>query len=125
MNAAYERNKPHFAVFNPHNRPLEELPIIYGFNNGGLQDNWMGALISEDGHGLGTHLCSNEQWMYHDLGILQGCRADRHKIFQEHYPNGYRMDFVPFDEVDGHKGLNDAYAKNQQHLRDQTGETSQ
>ncbi len=50
------------VVFNPHNKPVEELPFIYGFCNGG-QFGWMeGVLVSQDGHILGGHICSSESY---------------------------------------------------------------
>jgi hypothetical protein len=88
-----------YAVFNPHNKPLEELPFIFGFNNGGSDDWWRATLIAEDGMGLGGHLCSHEGYMRHDLGIYEGTREDRHEGFRKHYPNGYRMTFIPLHEV--------------------------
>ena len=37
-----------------------------------------------------------------DLGIIEGSRPDRHEqSYRKHYPDGYRMDFVPFE----HEGL--------------------
>ena len=98
-----------YAVFNPLNRPKADLPIIYGFNNGG-SPGWMHAqLIAEDSTPLGSHLCSAECYMRHDLGILEGTRPDRHeKDFQPHYPEGYRMEFVSGDEFDSHVGLQKA-----------------
>ena len=82
------------AVYNPHNKPLEELPHIYGFNNGGPAGWLQAVLIAEDGTFLGGHLCSHECYMRHDLGILEGTREDRHEDFRKHYPDGYRMGFV-------------------------------
>lgn len=103
-----------YAVFNPHDKPLSELPVIYGFNNGG-SPGWMNAvLLAEDGAGLGGHICSSEAYMYHDLGILEGTRPDRHEGFKKHYPDGYRMDFVPRDSVMSHEGLERAYRLNQE-----------
>ena len=102
-----------FAVFNPHNKPIEELPIIWGFNNGGRPGWYCAQLISEDGHGLGAHICSDEGYMLHDLGILEDTRPDRHETFRKYYPDGYRMDFIPSEEVKTHEGLNKAYALNQ------------
>ena len=101
------------AVFNPKGLPVEELPVIYGFNNGGRGDNWYGALLAEDGAGMGGHLCSNEFYMPHDLGVLEGARPDRHEGFQKHYPDGYRMEFVPYDGFDTHEGLKAACEANQ------------
>ena len=83
-----------WAAFNPHNKPLAELPVIFGFNNGGSPGWYSAVLIAEDGEGLGGHCCSSEAYMPHDLGILEGSRPDRHEGFREHYPDGYRMEFV-------------------------------
>lgn len=103
-----------YAVFNPHNKPIDELPVIYGFNNGGSSGFLSAQLLAEDGAGLGGHMCSSEGYMRADLGILEGTRPDRHKGFQEHYPDGYRMDFVPASEVKTHAGLEAAYKLNQE-----------
>jgi len=98
-----------YAFFNPHNRPLEELPIIYGFNNGGPPEFYRACLLAEDGAGLGDHICSHEAYMTADLGVLEGSRPDRHETFREHYPDGYRMDFIPAPDVKTHPGLEAAY----------------
>lgn len=82
------------AVHNPHNKPLNELPVIWGFNNGGSPGFMHAALIAEDGTFLGSHLCSSEAYMPHDLGVLEGARSDRHETFRAHYPDGYRMEFA-------------------------------
>lgn len=100
------------AVYNPHNKPEEELPHIYGFNNGGSPGWYSATLVAEDGTYLGGHICSDEGYMYHDLGILEGTRPDRHEWFREHYPDGYRMAFVPHAEVGSHEGLLNALTKN-------------
>lgn len=103
-----------YAVFNPHNKPVSELPVIYGFNNGG-SSGWLRAtLIAEDGMGLGGHCCSHEGYMEHDLGVLEGARPDRHEDFQKHYPDGYRMDFVPCAEIKTHEALQKAFALNRE-----------
>lgn len=108
-----------YAVFNPHNRPLEELPVIYGFNNGGSPGWYSGQLLAEDGEGLGGHICSSEGYMPHDLGVLEGSRPDRHETFREHYPDGYRMDFVGAADVKTHTELNEAYRRNQAKAEEQ------
>lgn len=110
-------DRSRFAVFNPHNKPVEELPIIYGFNNGGSRDWWSGCLLAEDGTGMGGHICSLEGFMYGDLGIIEGSQPDRHETFKAHYPDGYRMDFVPAAEVRAHPGLEAAYQKNQERAK--------
>ena len=102
-----------YAVFNPHDQPVHMLPVIYGFNNGGSPGWYSGCLLAEDGTGMGGHICSSEGYMYHDLGIVEGSRPDRHEHFKAHYPDGYRMDFVPESQVMTHPGLEAAYQRNQ------------
>lgn len=103
-----------YACFNPHGKPVEELPTIYGFNNGGSPGWYSGVLLAEDGTALGGHVCSHEGYMLHDLGIIEGARPDRHENFRAHYPDGYRMDFIPADQVKTHPGLETAYQRNQE-----------
>ena len=102
------------AVYNPNEKPLDELPVIYGFNNGpslGPNALW-GVLLAEDGTHLGDHICSNEGFMYHDLGILENSRPDRHETFRAHYPDGYRMEFVGERNIRSHDGLDKAVERN-------------
>src|ERR1700734_1317722 len=103
-----EGRKP--AVFNPHGKPLEELPVIYGFNNGGSAGWYSAVAIAKDGNCLGGHCCSHEGYMEGDLGILEGTRPDRHQNdYQKHYPDGYRMEFVPSADIRTHEGLQAAF----------------
>jgi hypothetical protein len=101
-----------YAVYNPHNKPVGLLPVIFGFNNGGSEGWYSGVLIAEDGTGLGGHVCSHEGYMRHDLGILEGTRPDRHADFQKHYPDGYRMAFIPYGEVETCEPLSKAFELN-------------
>lgn len=96
--------------YNPLEHPPEQLPVIFGFNNGGSSGWFSGLLMAEDGTGLGGHCCSSEAYMLHDLGILEGCRPDRQEEFKKHYPNGYRMEFVSHTEVREHPKLMQAIA---------------
>lgn len=106
-------NGRRLAMFNPHNKPESELPVIYGFNNGG-EPGWMDAcLMAEDGTYLGGHICSSEVYMPADLGVIEGTRPDRHEGFRQHYPDGYRMEFISSGEVRAHGGLLRAYKLNQ------------
>ena len=102
-----------YATYNPNNLPVDDLPTIYGFNNGGSHQMLSGVLIAEDGECLGSHCCSAEGYMPHDLGVLEGSQADRHEHFRAHYPSGYKMDFVGMSDVKTHPGLEAAYQKNQ------------
>jgi len=109
----YEHEGKGWAVFNPHGKPVQELPVIYGFNNGG-SDQWYDAVVlAQDGQCLGSHVCSSEAYMPHDLGILEGSRPDRHETFQKHYPDGYRMEFVRGVDVKTHPGIDEACRLNQ------------
>ena len=99
------------AVHNPHDKPVDELPVIFGFNNGGPA-GWLSAqLIAEDGTTLGSHCCSDEGYMPSDLGILEGTRPDRHEEFRRHYPDGYRMRFVGANDIDNCAPLLAAFEK--------------
>jgi len=100
------------AVYNPHSKPVNELPVIYGFNNGGSPGWYSADLMAEDGTYMGGHVCSHEGYMLHDLGIIEDTRPDRHEDFKRHYPDGYRMAWVPTTDVRTHEGLNRAYALN-------------
>ena len=102
------------AIFNPNDKPIDELPVIYGFNNGGPEEWLHAVLLAEDGTFLGSHICSHEGFMPYDLGIEEGWRADRHNTFRGHYPDGYRMEFVGASEVRSHHGLMAAYRRNQE-----------
>lgn len=102
-----------YEVYNPLMVDESTLPTIYGFNNGGEPGwNLMAALVSEDGKFLGSHSCSDEGYMRADLGILKGTRPDRHELFQQHYPDGYRMDFVPYEAIEHHTALQHALKLN-------------
>lgn len=107
-----EMNGKGFAVYNPKNKKQIDLPVIYGFNNGGTPGWYTGVVLTEAGTCLGSHICSHEDYMLHDLGILAGTRPDRHKSFKKHYPEGYRMAFVGINEVKKHKGLEKALQLN-------------
>src|SRR5690606_11525006 len=109
----HEMDGRRVAVFNPHNKPAEDLPVIYGFNNGGNPGRYSGVLLAEDGTVFGGHICSHEGYMPHDLGILEGTRPDWHEMFRKHYPDGYRMVFVSAPDVLTHPGLEAARQRNQ------------
>ena len=106
----YEHQGCPTAVYNPKGLPVGELPFIYGFNNGGHRGWYSAQLISQDGHWLGSHCCSDEGYMPADLGVLEGTRPDRHERFRQHYPDGYRMVFIPYHRVRETLGLMAAVA---------------
>ncbi len=126
--ALYEAEHVHahshlsIAVFNPYEKTISELPVIYGFNNGGSPSFLHAVLIAEDGTALGGHCCSSEAYMPADLGILEGTRPDRHQEFQAHYPDGYRMEFVGERDIFTHPGLNKAIELNQKRFSNEGGD---
>ena len=115
-----------YAIFNPLNKPINELPVIFGFNNGG-SPNWYSAMsIAQDGTILGEHICSAEGYMPHDLGILEGSRPDRHEeSYKVHYPEGYRMDFVPTEQIANHEALQHAFELARQKQATEDAEATQ
>lgn len=96
-NIEMQNHKP--VIYNPHNKPVDELPYIFGFNNGGSPGMLKAVAIAEDGIVLGTHCCSSVSYMEHDLGILEDTHPERHtNDYQKHYPHGYKMAFVSHDD---------------------------
>lgn len=111
------------VTYNPHSKPLEELPRILCFNNGGSRDWYHAVAIAEDGTCLGQHVCSSEGYMKHDLGVLEGTRLDRHEeSYSKHYPDGYVMEWVPSNEIRTNEKLMKAFDLNK--LKHQEAEGS-
>lgn len=94
---------------------------IYCFSNVVGGGEGVAYAIGDDGVILGSHWCSHESYVPQDLGVIEGSRPDRHKIYREHFPNGYEMVFVPSSEVETHEGLQEAFRLNQ--LQDDENET--
>jgi len=69
--------------------------------------------LAEDGAVLGSHLCGNEGFVPHDLGVTEGSRLDIHEDYKKHYPDGYEMEFVKAADVHTHEGLQEAIRLNQ------------
>jgi hypothetical protein len=101
-----------YARFNPHDKPLEELPVIFAFSNVRGGGDGVCYAMAQDGTVLGSHWCSNEAYAPHDLGVRDGARLDRHEHYRKHYPDGYLMDFVPSREIGNHDGLKEAFRLN-------------
>lgn len=98
-------------VYNPRGVEVSELPTIYGFTNAidvrqdGVVVGADGQIVAEDGTEFAGHYSSTEDFLKRDLGILTGAREDRHREFAAHYSDGYRMEFVRYNEVMKHEGL--------------------
>lgn len=87
-------------VFNPHNKPVEELPFIIGFPNGGFMGNIVAVAVATDGHALGSHMSSDEWFGARDIGVEEGTFAkSRNETYQAHYPQGYRTKWVTRSEI--------------------------
>ena len=87
-------------------------PKIYCFSNVKGGGDGIAYAMAEDGTVLGSHWCSNEFYVSQDLGVLEGCRKDRHEAYAEHYPDGYEMEFVRAADVKAHTGLTAAFELN-------------
>ncbi len=73
----------------------DQLPKIYAVHNGEFgsgMEIWI--VIAEDGHFLGSHVCSNRTFVQHDLFD----RADRQVVNEAHYPDGFEMMILQKDE---------------------------
>jgi hypothetical protein len=89
-------------------------PKIYAFSNVKGGGDGIAYAMAEDGTVLGSHFCSHESFVPHDLGVQEGARLDRHKTYREHYPDGYEMEFVRAADVKIHEGIRAAFVLNQQ-----------
>lgn len=88
-------------------------PKIYAFSNVVGGGDGIAYAMAEDGTVLGSHWCSHEGFVPHDLGVTDGSRPDRHETYAKHYPEGYEMEFVPAANVKTHAGLMRAFELNQ------------
>lgn len=88
---------------------MKKIYCFSGMANGG---DGIAYAMAEDGTVLGSHWCSHEAYIRHDLGVTSGSRADRHVTYAKHYPDGYEMEFVAAKDIDAHEGLKIAFALN-------------
>ena len=82
---------------------------IYCFSNVVGGGDGMAYAMGDDGVILGSHWCSNEDYVPHDLGVEDGSRPDRHITYAEHFPDGYAMEFIRDKDIDKHEGLKKAF----------------
>jgi hypothetical protein len=93
-------------IYNPHSKPTKELPVIFGFPAGRYKNsgNFEGILLAEDGTVLGKHLSSDEAWLATDLGLTDN--SSKHvDDMTKHYPEGFRCEYVKWDDVHTNAGL--------------------
>lgn len=92
-----------YLVHNPHGKPVEELPIIYGAAVADLKDLGVGGkTITQEGMFLANWLSSNEEFLKSDLGIVEGGKASMKVLFDRVYPDGYRTEYVSLKDHDTH-----------------------
>lgn len=94
----HELSSSNYIIYNPLKKPEHELPVIFGFNNGGSKDNWNAVAIAENGKILSGHVCSNETFMLSDLGLVESSPGMM-GVYKEHYPDGFRTEFCSYTEV--------------------------
>lgn len=99
---------------------MSDKPKIYAFSNGGYPGFFQALAISEDGYVVGQHVCSHESWIPHDLGVTSEWH---HEGYQKHYPDGFEVVFVPYDDVVSHKGLQEAILKLESRMKDKEAES--
>ena len=93
---------------------MTEKPRIFCFSNVKGGGDGVAYAMAEDGTVLGSHWCSSEHYVPHDLGVIEGSRPDRHETYAKHYPNGYNMVFISARDVRDHEGLQSAFGLNQE-----------
>lgn len=98
-------------IYNPDNRPEDELPIIFGYISGGRRGHYEGILISDFGWTLYSTVSASEGFVPYDLGIYKGSRPALHDRIKRHFPSGYRMEYIGRSDVKTHEGLSRALMK--------------
>jgi hypothetical protein len=72
-----------------HSDPSKPAVFIVGSVGGLSRFDYTGHALAEDGTGLGSHLCSSLEWVHDDMF------SDHHqKDYREHYPDGYRIEWL-------------------------------
>lgn len=79
---------------------------IFVFINTYAPGNYISYAISEDGVILSNHLSSSEEWAKHDMGITSPWK---HEEYNAHYPQGWEIEFVSYENVASHNELQKAF----------------
>lgn len=90
---------------------------IWCFNNGGSVGWYTAMALCEDGHVLAQHVCSDEGYMAHDLGLVGNWK---HENYNAHCGVG-NWELVWVDEPRTHPGVQSAYNLNQQLAQSEAG----
>jgi hypothetical protein len=101
-----------FVVFNPKKRPVEELTVIYGYVTEARRGVLTAAMVASDGYGFLFSASSDEEFeLPAMLGMVEGARPQRIRLFEQMWSDGFRMEWVPSAQVATHGGLRAALAK--------------
>ena len=81
---------------------------IYCFNNGGSPGWYEAVAIGDDGVVVAGHICSDEYYMEHDLGITSNWK---HEKYDAHFGKGnWKLEWV--SDPLNHEGCKAAFDKN-------------
>jgi hypothetical protein len=94
-------------------------PTIFVFCNSCARHWHTIVALAEDGAGLTGHLCSDHGFIGHDMGFVGDWK---HDVYNEHYPDGWQLEFVEVEDVAGHERLQQAFALNRRMAAARTGE---
>lgn len=108
------------AMQDPNQNPQQHpKPTIYCFIQG---EPWPGDVsvvaLAESGALLASHVSSSAEWARNDIGAppegaeLTPIGHSKHRVYGEHYPKGYRVEWVERDAVESHPGVQAAYDAN-------------
>lgn len=102
--------------FNPNGLPTDELPVVYGFDNGNSDDGFaIGVLIDADGERIAECETGDSEELQQELGLL-GTPAlmaalSIHCYLNRKHPDGYVTKFVKYEDVLKDPGLQEAIEK--------------
>ena len=82
---------------------------LYCVDGGMREGDVIGYALGEDGHGLASHLSSDEGWSKHDMGLTSNWKHDH---YAEVYPGGYELEWVDNHDLDNHEGFKKALELN-------------
>ena len=87
-------------------------PKIFVFCQGCVPENkhHHGVAIAEDGHAIAEHWSSSHGWQMRDMGTMD--RNWQHDKYNEHYPDGWTVEYIELDDVATHEGLQVALVLN-------------
>lgn len=98
-------------VYNPKNVSEDTLPRIFGYCTTIERDSVYGHALSEDGTFFAASASRSEEELEIDLGIAENGRVPTQKSFVRHHPDGFVCEYIPYEKVTTHLGLQAALAK--------------